>query len=245
MKCALASLGFINEDIRYNQSKIINTLVDYSNKADVVIFGEAYLQGFYGVNFIPEHDSGIAIEKGSRIIKDICNAAKENTVAVSFGFLEKEKNRFYSSQITIDRSGMVIDLFRRVSPGWKERFAGELYCEGTRFHAFDFLGKRVAVGLCGDLWYEENIEAIKLLNPDVVWWPVYTDYHFNDWNTTIKYEYAAQAAKLGRPVLCVNSICMDKADELEAAKGGACCFADNRIVQEAAAGSENVLVVEL
>lgn len=68
-------------------------------------------------------------------------------VAVSFGFLEKDGETFYSSQMTIDKTGQVIDLYRRVSAGWKEQFAGKEYCEGKDFHAFEFAGEKVVIGL--------------------------------------------------------------------------------------------------
>lgn len=48
MKLALAALGFINEDIRYNQRVIIHTLKAYQGRSDLILFGEAFLQGFYG-----------------------------------------------------------------------------------------------------------------------------------------------------------------------------------------------------
>ena len=92
----------------------------------------------------------------------------DDVLAVSFGFIEKEENIFYSSQMTIDAEGKVLDLYRRVSPGWKEGFAGERYCEGKEFHTFDFMGKKVVIGLCGDLWFDENIEAINALEPELM-----------------------------------------------------------------------------
>lgn len=63
MKCALASMGFINEDIEYNKNVIIETMIKYAKDADIVIFGEAFLQGFYGATFEAEHDSGLAISQ--------------------------------------------------------------------------------------------------------------------------------------------------------------------------------------
>lgn len=83
------------------------------------------------------------------------------------------------------------------------------------------------------------------MKPDCVWWPVYTDYNFQDWNTSIKFAYADQAAKVGRPVLYVNSVCLDKADEQEIAKGGASYFENKRIILETPAGFESELPVEL
>ena len=177
--------------------------------ADIVIFGEAFLQGFYGATFEVEHDNRLAISQEDSIIKEICSVSKEYGVAVSFGFIEKEDDLFYSSQITIDSKGEVIDVYRRVSPGWKEEFANEKYCEGKDFQAFEFIGQRIVVGLCGDLWFDDNVMKIKSLSPDVVLWPVYTDFNCNEWNESMKYEYAEQAGKVGGKVLYVNSYCKD------------------------------------
>lgn len=244
MRCALASLGFINENISFNKKVIIDTMIKFSNDVDIVIFGEAFLQGFYGVTFDVEHDSKLAIRQDDLIIKEICSVANDYAVAVSFGFIEKSEDIFYSSQITIDSHGKVIDVYRRVSPGWKEEFANEQYCEGTGFHAFSFMGHKIVIGLCGDLWFDENVNKVKSLCPDIVFWPVYTDFNYNRWNESIKYEYAGQAGKICDKVLYVNPYCMDKED-VEIAKGGSAYFRDGNIDKEIPAGKEDVLIVEV
>ena len=53
MKCALAAVGFINENITYNKKVITDTMIKYAGKADIILFGEAFLQGFYGAKFDP------------------------------------------------------------------------------------------------------------------------------------------------------------------------------------------------
>ena len=151
---------------------------------------------------------------------------------------------FYSSQITIGSTGEIVDIYRRVSPGWKLPEAGEQYLEGDCFHTFSYLGRTISVGLCGDLWFDENINEIKQLHPDVIFWPVYTDFNYNEWNTSMKYEYADQAGMLGGKVLYVNSFCMDKEEE-EIARGGAVLFIDGKISHEVPAGKEDVLYVEV
>ena len=78
------------------------------------------------------------------IIREICSMAKEYTIAVSFGFIEKDGDVFFSSQMTIDKNGQIIDLYRRVSPGWKESFAGKEYCVG--FTHFTFSVGRLPLG---------------------------------------------------------------------------------------------------
>ena len=164
MKCALAAVGFINEDIEYNKAVLADTLRKCAGRADVVIFGEAFLQGFYGINFIAKHDTTVSISRDDMIIREICSMAKEYAIAVSFGFIEKEDDVFFSSQMTIDKNGQIIDLYRRVSPGWKESFAGKEYCEGDGFHTFHLLGRVVAIGLCGDLCNGVQREHNKKLN---------------------------------------------------------------------------------
>ena len=243
MKCALAAVGFINGNIGYNKAAIADALRNCADKADVVIFGEAFLQGFFGINFTAAYDRACALSRGDVAIQEMCNMAKEYAIAVSFGFIEKEGDAFFSSQMTVDKNGRMIDLYRRVSPGWKESFAGKEYREGDGFHTFDFLGRKVAVGLCGDLWYEENIAHLNELKPDIIWWPVYTDYNTSEWNNTAKLEYAAQAGKLKVPVLYVNSV--DKSDGVEGAKGGAALFENGRIKAELPAGAEGILIAKL
>lgn len=245
MRCALASMGFINENIIFNKKVIIDTMIQYSNDVDIVIFGEAFLQGFYAATFDIEHDNKLAVTQDDLIIKEICAVAREYAVAVSFGFIEKSGDVFYSSQITIGSDGKVIDVYRRVSPGWKEPFANERYCEGKGFHAFQFMGRRIVVGLCGDLWYDENIHKVQQLHPDIVFWPVYTDFNYNKWNETMKYEYAAQAGKIRGTVLYVNPFCIDKKEEDEIAKGGSVLFINGNIEKELPAGREDVLIVEV
>lgn len=245
MKCALAAVGFLNGNTAYNKTVIADTLKKCAGKADAVIFGEAFLQGFSAVDFTPEHDTAVAVSRDDAVIHEICRMAKEYSAAVSFGFIEKDGASFFSSQMTIDKTGTVIDLYRRVSPGWKEPFAGGEYREGSGFHTFGFLGRKVAVGLCGDLWYEENIARLNKLKPDMVWWPVYTDYGCSEWNTAAKLEYAEQVSKINAPVLYVNSVCIGNAAGTEAAQGGAAVFENGAVSRELPAGNEGILIVEV
>ena len=244
MRCALASMGFINENIQYNKNVIIDTMTRYAKDADIVIFGEAFLQGFYGATFETEHDEKLALNQNDSVIKELCSVAKEHRIAVSFGFIEKAGKCFYSSQMTIDANGEIIDVYRRVSPGWKETFANERYCEGNGFHIFSYMDMKIVVGLCGDFWFDENISEVKLLCPDIVFWPVYTDFNCDEWNSSVKYEYAEQAGKIGGTVLYVNSVCNDKEGD-EIALGGSVWFADGKISKEIPSGREDILLVEV
>lgn len=245
MKFALAAKGFINEDLDFNKGVILKTLEDYRGRADMVLFGEAFLQGFYGPTFDLDHDLNVALALNHPVFDEIAGKARETSIAVSFGFIERERETIYSSQVTIDSQGKIVDVFRRVSPGWKIEGAGESYREGEGFHSFLLEGRKMAVGLCGDLWFDENIRQIKDLQVDLLLWPVYTDFPFKEWNSSIKYDYAVQASRVCPRTLLVNSFCLDKRDEEEIAKGGAAFFLHGRIGKDLPAGEEGVLFVEV
>ena len=82
------------------------------------------------------------------------------------------------------------------------------------------------------------------LNADVVLWPVWCDYTADEWNTSTRHEYAAQAALCGRNVLFVNPYCADPNAESRAA-GAAACFRSGSIQTDRLAGSPGTLLVQV
>ncbi len=99
MRIALAALGFVNKDINHNKMVIIDTLNNLKNKVDIVLFGEAFLQGFDSLSFDYEKDKYIPLSIYSDVIREIIETAKNNQIAVSFGFIEKEDNKVYKFAI--------------------------------------------------------------------------------------------------------------------------------------------------
>lgn len=244
MKIVLAAVGFLTNNIEYNKNKIISLLKKYSKKAELVVFGESFLQGFECLKWNYEIDKKIALDINDESIIEIINAAKKYKIAVSFGYIEKEKDKIYSSQITISKEGNIINNYRRLSKGWKEKIADYHYSEGIETPLFYVNSKIFSIGLCGDFWYTKNTNITIKMNLDAVLWPVYTDYNSDEWNNIIKYEYAEQASKIASKVLLVNSVCLDY-ESNNLAKGGAIYFKDGKIISEVKSGKENNLEIEI
>ncbi|UEA31192.1 carbon-nitrogen hydrolase family protein [Granulicatella elegans] len=243
MKIALAAVGFITNDTAYNVEKIKTLIEKYASEVDLILFGESFLQGFECLSWDYAKDVNIAVHQDSELINDIRAMCEINRVSVSFGYIEKDEDNLYSSQLTIDKNGETVDNFRRVSIGWKEPIADFHYVEGKGFGQFTYLDKTVSVALCGDLWYEDNCIQMKNLDSDIVLWPVYTDFDSQEWNESMKHEYAEQAEKCGNNILYVNSYCLDQNSQ-GIARGGAALFSQGKIESEIPAGIEGVLVVE-
>ena len=68
MKCALAAVGFLNGNIEYNKKVLADTLKKCAGKAEVVLFGESFLQGFSGIRFEPEYDRAMALSRTDPVI---------------------------------------------------------------------------------------------------------------------------------------------------------------------------------
>ena len=245
MRIALASAAVKTGDVEFNIASIIAAMKNVRGKADVIVFGESVLQGFDSLCWNYENDKSVAVSLTDAPIQKMREAARENGLAVSFGFIERDEDVLYSSQIFIGADGEIVKVFHRVSVGWKEYTkTDDHYREGERFDRFEYRGKTFAVGLCGDLWTDGRPEEMKALSADIVLWPVWCDYAAEEWNTTIKHEYAEQAALCGKRVLLVNPFCADD-NASECAVGSGVYFENGTIIAEHPSGEPGVLNVEI
>lgn len=245
MRIALADAPVKNRNIEFNIQSMIDAIEKTRGQADAIIFGESVLQGFDSLCWDYETDRNMAVALSDAPIQRMCEAARQYAIAVSFGFIERIENILYSSQIFIGSDGEIVNVFHRVSVGWKELSGtDDHYREGQYFEKFCYGGKSFAVGLCGDLWTDGRPEEMKALKADVILWPVWCDYRADEWNNIIKHEYAEQAALCGECVLLVNPFCPDS-NVSDAAAGGALCFRNGSIVAEKPSGNSEILIVEV
>lgn len=245
MKIALASAFVKNKDLEFNIGSMIASMRMVCGQAEMIFFGESVLQGFDCLCWDYETDKHMAVAVTDAPVQRMCEAAKQCGIAVSFGFIERIQDALYSSQIFIGSDGEIVTVFHRVSIGWKEfRKTDNHYQEGKHFEKFCYGGKSFAIGLCGDLWTDGRPEEMKALNADVVLWPVWCDYNADEWNNSIKHEYAEQAAVCGDCVLLVNPYCAD-AEETDAAAGGVAYFKNGSIAAEMPSGNNGAIIVEI
>ena len=245
MKIALASAPVKNRNIEFNMQEMIDAMNKASGQAEVILFGESVLQGFDCLCWDYETDKHMAVALTDAHIQRMRKAAKQYGIAVSFGFIERIDDILYSSQIFIGSDGEIVTVFHRVSIGWKEfSKTDNHYQEGKNFEKFCYGGNSFAIGLCGDLWTDDRPEEMKALNADVVLWPVWCDYKADEWNDSIKYEYAEQAGLSGDCVLLVNPYCADP-DAPDVASGGLAYFRNGSIVSELSAGNSGTMIVEV
>ena len=237
MKAALASAKIVNKDIKHNLRQMEHWM-RYAKGygADIVCFGETFLQGFDCFSWDYETDRHVAISTTSVCFMQICELSKTIGIDVLFGYAELADDSIYSSCALIV-AGKLQHNYRRISPNWKDiQKADHHYKEGNEVYVFEYKGKRCSIGLCGDVWiYPERFAQ----GEDLLFWPVYVSWSKDEWEMVEKIAYKDQALKCADKALYVNSICYDSA------WGGAAYFVKGKVNDELPVGKEGLLLVDV
>lgn len=235
MHIGLVSYRCKNKDIAFNLSQIERAMQEAREKADLLCFGEAYLQGFDSLCWNYETDREMALEITSEPIRQLARWTQQYHTALLTGYIERAQERLYSSCIVLVE-GKIIHNYRRISKGWKEISKTDAhYAEGSETGAFCFLNQTITLALCGDLWdFPERFKT-----DDVLIWPVYVNFSVAEWEGRELADYAKQASLAANRVLMVNPIDRDPENH-----GGAFFFKNGMIAGRIPFDQEKILLVE-
>ena len=241
MKAALASVKFINKDLNFNLSQIDKySRMAKETGADLIVFGEAFLQGFDSLSWNHEEDLKTAVPRDGKEIKAIKDMSLKYGIDIMTGYIEKDGGNIYSSEILVSGSEMLYN-YRRVSTGWREEDRTDChYLEGNDSGPFFYKDKSYGIALCGDLWDKDTMQSFSFR--ETLIWPLYINYDEKEWLSTGENEYARQAGHFARKVLMVNSV---SSSPDEVSTGGAFVFENGKATQRFYTGEEGLLVVDL
>lgn len=236
MRIGLVSYRSKNRDISFNLQQIEKAMRHAEGKADLICFGEAFLQGFDSLSWDYDTDKSLAVELSSETIGQLRDWTVRYGVSLLTGYIEKVQEKLYSSCVVIT-DGRIVHNYRRISKGWKEySITDGHYCEGTETEPFYLNGKEICIALCGDLWdFPEKFRTGGLLI-----WPVYVNITPEEWNSGTLDEYAAQAALAAKDVLMVNPL-----DSEPVNHGGSFHFRDGQVVTRLPFDKEDILIVNI
>ncbi len=236
MVIGLAPFVFVNNDLSANLTQIRRGLELARGKADLLCFGEAFLQGFDAMNWDYAHDWAAAVPQDSCEIRQLCELTLQYGVDLLFGYLEREDDRLYSSCMVIEK-GKILHNYRRISKGWKEYWhTDDRYLEGDTTEDFFYRGQQFRIALCGDLWdFPERFRT-----QGTLLWPVCCNYDREEWENKVAAEYAAQAATAAAKTLYVDAVDAD-----HSCPKVACFFEKGSITAQISTDEEAVLYVEL
>ncbi len=236
MKIGLAAYRFINNDIAFNMAQIEKAMKAAQGKAELLCFGEAFLQGFDAMNWNYEHDREIAVTQDSEIIRSICAMTVRYRVDLLFGYLEREGDYLYSSCMVIE-NGKILHNYRRISQGWKKYWLTDShYCEGDEVEDFDYKGMTFRIALCGDMWdYPERFQT-----EGILLWPVCCNFTIDEWKKEEETAYIEKACGVARKTLFVDAI-----EDGSSCLHAAFFFADGVKLAGSYVDTETILYVEI
>lgn len=217
--------------------QIERALKEAAGKADLLCFGEAFLQGFDSLIWEYKTDQRTAVPADGEIMQQLCRWTEEYRTALMTGYIEKADDKIYSSCIVLSE-GKTLFNYRRITKGWKDfRRTDSHYCEGTDVSSFCLHGTDIRIALCGDLW--DRPELFKT-DDHLLIWPVYVNYSLEDWENGILADYARQAGTAASRTLMVNPLDADPVNH-----GGAFCFQEGKIIKRIPFDQEGILIAEI
>ncbi|MDO5400987.1 MAG: carbon-nitrogen hydrolase family protein [Eubacteriales bacterium] len=238
MKIALAAARFINGNVAFNLSQMEGYMRKARTQgAELVCFGESFLQGFDGLTWNYEQDKDIACTLDSPELTDMKRWSAEIGIDVLFGFIERKAETLFSTCVLVS-CGEILHKYRRISPGWKEQEADSHYWEGNSSEPFLYKGRTCAIALCGDLWvYPERFRG----TADVLFWPIFVNFSVEEWQKTELSDYAEHAGTISPHVLLINSVTGGEAP----AFGGCAHFRNGTVSASLPMGEEGILITEI
>lgn len=238
----MAGLTTVTGDLKGNTRRLVDTIDRYAGcGANAVLTCEAYLQGFESVTFDPATDRVVAVTVDAPEHAPITDAARRTGIAVGYGYVERDGDRFFSTYRVVSPDGVVLEQ-RRISAGWREEWADpEVYGVGDDVQVVEWMGHRTAVALCGDLWSDQP--RFTGLGIDLLLWPVFVSFPPRQWLAEQLDAYAERAATVAPQALLVNGAATSEDGEYTA---GAALLSDGRVAAASGFdGQDTCLVVEV
>ncbi len=220
-----------------------------SQKSDLIIFPEASLGGL-NITGIYSEDSQNCLTINSLEIKSLQQKAKQHSIGIGFGFLEKEKSCIYDSFVLFDKFGHIAVHYHRISRGWlpSEVTSNDYSCGFIPGFADTIYGK-IGILICGDLFEPEILNQLILANPDFYFhllarsFPCPNDFQKN-WDEEEFSFYLNEYQKLGKPIMVCNCIEENAKEEIRYC-GGAWFIISNQIIERIPLLQTGILSVEL
>ncbi len=239
MKIAIAAVCFENGNISFNIAQMKKWMeTAKKDGADLVCFGEAFLQGMESLGWNYDADINVAVSVDSAVFDEMKEASRKIGIDVMFGYYEREDGKIYSSYALLG-GGEVLYNARRLTRGWMGYDRGDArYSASDAVDLFTYRGLKCAVAIGSDLW--ERTEDF-VLAEDLLFWPIYITYTPSEWKKEgEQYEYALKAAEAAENVLLINSFA-DTGDSY----GGCSWFDCGEIRESLDMGKEGILFVEV
>jgi len=135
--------------------------------AQLVLFPEASLTGYNNTIDVNQRIAQSSDGEAAQAIAGICKA---NSVAIAYGFAEKNDDRMYNTVQLIDASGITQSLYRKTHL-WGEQDRN-LFTQGDDLvPVIDWNGWKIGLLICYDIEFPENVRRLALEGAELILTP--------------------------------------------------------------------------
>lgn len=220
MKAALVQLNYTIGNFSGNLERIKSGIRSAEKSgADLVIFSELAVTGYPPLDLL-EYSS--FIRASERTLNELASATKNMAVLIGAPTLNPGPNgkKLYNSAYFLS-GGEIREVFHKSLLPTYDIFDEYRHFEPNRdFRLLEFMGKRIAVTICEDLWYDQPVEnafsnsrlysinpmdELSALKPDLVINLAASPFSYL--RQEVKTEiFTSNAAKYDLPILYVNQV---------------------------------------
>ena len=168
MKIALAQINTTIGDFDGNTFKVFQSIDQARQKGcDLVIFPELTLSGYPPTDYMDKEDFvRTTLEKLDQVVE-----AKHN-IGVIVGFVGfsrvKEGKPFYNGAALIKEGKIITRIYKTLLPSYDVFDENRYFQPGKSNEAISFLGKRVGITICEDIWNDKDFFPERLYPNDPV-----------------------------------------------------------------------------
>jgi len=220
MKIALAQLNYTIGAFEENASKILHAVDEAKqNEADIIVFSELSVCGYPPLDLL-EHK--YFIENCIATVHNIASAVKDIAVIIGAPSINEksEGKNLFNSAFFIHNGAIQNVVHKSLLPTY-DIFDEYRYFEPSYdFNIISYKGKRIALTICEDLWYEQPLltdfgkNRLYTVNPVAKLDHLGFDFIINIAASPFAYNHAAvkesilkeNAEKYKKPVIYVNQV---------------------------------------
>lgn len=147
----------------------MSTYVEQASKAgvDLLLFPEASVTGY---NNTLEVNQQLALDTNGETCEKITALARQNNIAIAYGFAEKADGQYYNSVQFVDETGRARSLYRKTHLwGEQDRY---LFTEGDDLvPVFEWRDWQIGMLICYDIEFPENVRRLALEGAQLILTP--------------------------------------------------------------------------
>lgn len=156
MKVLISQLNYTVGDLEGNYRKISDVLEKHGNIADLIVFSELCVSGYYPMDMLNNH---LFVEDQLKIVDRIRSKTKDISAAVVIGYISKNEGfgkKYFNSLSVFLNSVEIFKYHKKLLPTYNIFDEDRYFEPGDLQPCFNYKNKNIGVLICEDGWADAS-----------------------------------------------------------------------------------------